>query len=187
MAILNIDVLDPSEVALAKVLVRNNLVREDAINDFINLKKNLLVSEKPLLGEILIGMKFITKADLDLFMTSHEKEHLDFVDFLRQKGFLTLEQRDLVVKKHQETGQNIATLLSEQQIMTKENYNKLFNNSVIALKLGEWLMVNNKVKKEELDMALAFRNVTTLENYLVNRHNVKKELLQKIRMKIGVE
>lgn len=187
MTITNIEILDPAEAALAKVLVRNKLVLPEVINDFIKLKKTILVSEKPLLGEILIGMGLIVKSDLDAFVELHKKEHLDFLESLYRKGFLTMEQHALLLKKYNESGQSIATLVSEQNIMTKENYNKLFNNSALSLKLGEWLVVSNKVSNADLDKALAFRNVATLESYLVNRHNIKRETLGKIRTKIGVD
>lgn len=187
MAINNIEVLDPGEASLAKVLVRNNLVPAQAVNDFITLKKRLLVAGKPFLGEVLIAMSFITQADLDQFVADNEKDHAEFINSLCQKGFLTKEQHQVIVATHEKTGKNMASIVADHQIMTKENYNKQFSNSAMALKLGEWLVVIGRVTQERLDKALEFRNVATFDSYLVNRLNFKKEVLRKIKNKIGAE
>jgi len=187
MAITNIEVLDLNEAAMAKVLIRNKLVAEQAVNDYISFKKQLLKSGKPFLGEILTAMNYITRSDLDEFENDNEKEHLDFIEALCQKGFLTNEQHDDLVRQHDETGKTMAALISKRQIMTKEIYNKLFHNSAIALKLGEWLLVRGKITEERLHRALEFQKVATLESFLVNRLNFKKEVLRKIKARMGVE
>ncbi|MBI3582244.1 MAG: hypothetical protein HY098_09280 [Nitrospinae bacterium] len=187
MDIVNIEVLDPNEAAMAKVLIRNNLAPVQAFNDYISFKKRLLKYGKPFLGDILFAMDYITKDDLDLFEDESEKEHSGFIESLCQKGFLTQEQRDDLLKQQKETGTHMAALIIERQIMTKEIYNKLFQNSAIALKLGEWLVARGKISAEKLDEALEFQKVANLENYLVHHLKFNKEVLGKIKAKMGVE
>jgi hypothetical protein len=185
MTISNLGILEPGEAAMAKILVRNNFVPQETIDQFVALKQTLITSGKPVLGGILIALGYITDKDLEDFINENEGQHIAFVDTLLDRGFLTAAQRETLLEEHAETKQNIATLVSKKNIMTKEFYNKLFNNQGFSLKLGEWLIANKKVDQRRLDEALKLHNITTLEKFLIVHNHVDEQVLNKIKGKIN--
>jgi hypothetical protein len=177
--------LEPAEAALAQVLLKNNLVPTEVIENFIDFKKQLLSYGKPFLGDILITMNYISRADLEQFIKESDSQHIDFVGTLKSQGYLTEAQHDQLLQKYKETGKNITSLLLDLGIMPKEIYNKLFNKRVYSLKLGEWLMANKKITQSQLDDALSFRSMSSLESYLVKMNFLKGDTLQKVKERMS--
>lgn len=186
MNIPNLDVLETGEAILAKILVKNKLVSEDAIQKFISLKTILLSTGKPALGGVLIALGYIKDGDLAEFIKENESEHVAFVDWLVKRGFMSQEQSLTLLKENNETKRNISALVNDKNIMTKDFYSKLFSNHGRVLKLGEWLVAKGRVTQERLDLAMAVHKISTLEKFLVVHNYVKETVLYKVKEKAGV-
>ena len=183
----DLSVLEREEAVLANVLVRNKLVPESAVDEWARQKRGLNEFGKPFLGEVLKDLKFLTQADLDQYVKENEAAHVEFVTALETQGYLSKEQMNAVNVKRAKTGGDLVTVISELNIMTKESYIRLFNNRSNSLRLGEWLLANGKLTKEQLDAALQIRNITHLEDYLVHRNICQKAIIEKVKEKIAAQ
>ncbi len=185
MPLIDIGVLEKHEASLARVLIKAEFVPEKAVQDFIDYKKNTFKTGKPYLGKVLVDMKYISQAALDEFVDENNEAHTKFMETLLKEGYLTDKQSEMLFEKKKETGNDLITLISELNIMTKENYTRIFNNRSYTFKLGEWLVLKNKISQDNLDMALKMRNISSLEEYLLLHGLLKKPVLDKVKEKMA--
>ncbi len=179
------DSLDPREVKLAKVLIRNNKMTVAQLNDFLKERNRFEEDGKRYLGDILVDRKYIEQDVLDQFFKENNDMYHTFCERLVFEGFLTQEQFE-AIKSHEEASTNLVSALSKLGIMTRDSFSKLFSKRVNALRLGDWLLTKKKIKEENLKSALDEQNVYRLHDYLLFYKIVNKELMDKVREKFSI-
>ncbi len=185
MALGDLSILDKEESLLAQVLLKNNLLNEGDLNRFLGFRVNRGTVGKKYIGGMLIDLGYITQADLDAYVKENSDKHTAFLRKITAEGYFTPEQEALILQKAQETGGDVVTVISELNIMTRENYIRFFNNREPILRLGEWLTVKKKITLEQLDYAVKAQSVNSLEDYLKFHNLVKLEVIDKIKEKLA--
>lgn len=185
MALGDLSILDKEESSLARVLLKNNLLNEEALNRFLSFRLTRGTVGKKFIGGTLLELGSIVRADLDAYVKENHDTHIAFLRKIADEGFLTLEQFDLVIRKSEETGGDVVTAINELNIMTRENYIRYFNNREHILRLGEWLVKKKKITQEQLDHAVKAQSVNSLEDYLKFHNLVKPEVIDRIKEKLA--
>jgi hypothetical protein len=177
--------LDIDDRRLAQVLLNNNLISDEELVQYLEFRKNRDINGKAFLGNILVGMNSITEKDLEEYLSEEEKRHLDFCDILVSEGYIREEQLEELSTRHKETGTPIILLISEMNLMTKDNFIRLFNNLAYGFKLGEWLLLHGKVTQKKLEAAKEAQRINRLADYLAYHGICSRDTLDKVQEKIA--
>jgi len=177
--------LDIDDRRLAQVLLNNNLIPDEEFTKYLDFRKNRDTNGKAFLGNILIEMNSINEKDLEEYLIEEEKRHYEFCDILVSEGYIREDQLKEVTEKHEATGIPIIVLISEMNLMTKDNFIRLFNNLAYGFKLGEWLLLNGRVTQEKLEAAKEAQRVNRLADYLVYHGICSRDTLDKVQEKIA--
>ncbi len=181
----SIECLDPGEVKMAKVLIRNNKITIKQLNEFLAERNRYEQSGKRYLGDILVEKKFITQEALDEFFAENNQLYNEFCHKLVDEGFLRQEQLEAILA-HEDASTNMVSALEKQGIMTRESFTKLFSKRVNALRLGDWLLTKKAITGEKLKEALELQSIYRLEDYLVYYKISSKELIVRVKEKLGL-
>ena len=175
------------EAHLARVLLKNKLLKQEDFDRYLKFREKRDMSGKDYLGDILIKQGLITPEERDEYVEESTKHHLKFCDRMYETGFLTDEQRDLLMKEHKATGKDIVTLLAELGIMTRDTFARLFdkNKEVGIPRIGEWFVRKNKLTNDQVLAARDLQRVNTLIDYVIQNNLIKKEIMDKVLEKIG--
>lgn len=181
-----VDILEPNELKVAKVLLHNKKITKEQFNKFL-VERNRFEREGKLpLGDILIEMGFIQKNVVDQFFKEHNDLYLNFAKRLVQEGFLSKEQLERLMA-HKDAKANIIAAIEKLSIMTRENFIKLYSKRVNSLRLGDWLLTKKKIDNEKLNKALKRQSVHRLEDYFVYHKIIDKDLIKKVKIKLDIE
>lgn len=186
MALGDLSVLEQEEAALAQVLLKHNLLKEEDMNRFLVYRANRHAAGKKFIGGVLIDLGYITQADIDAYVKENQEAHTTFLRKMADEGYLTPEQGNIVLQKVKETGSDVITVINDLNIMTRENYIRIFNNRASILRLGEWLvMEKKKITQEQLDHAVKAQSINTFDDYLKFHNLVNAEVVDKIKEKLA--
>ncbi len=185
MALGDLSDLEQEEAALARALLKHNLLKEEDMNRFLAFHANRITAGKKYIGGTLISLGYITQADLDAYVKENSDKHAAFLHKITEEGYFSREQEDLILRKARETGGDVVTVISELNIMTRENYIRFFNNREPVLRLGEWLISKKKITQAQLDHAVKAQSITNLDDYLKFHNLVKAEVVDKIKQKLA--
>lgn len=185
MGNLDLSLIHAEEAFLARVLLKNKIVKPEDVEKYVGFKKMESEIGKAYLGELLIKLGVIKQAVMDEFIEENDQRHLEFCGKLAQDGFFSKEQNDLVVKTHNETGKDVITVLSDKGIMTRDTFARIFNQKTGGLKLGEWLVLNRKVSQVQIDKARKLQTAKSLEEFLVINGSILEQDIKKVKDKIA--
>ncbi len=185
MALGDLSSLEEEEAVLARVLLKNNLLKEEELNRFLAFRETRGTAGKKYIGSTLIDLGYTTQADLDEYVNENHAKHTAFLRKITEEGYVTPEQEALIKNKSRETKGDVVTVISELNIMTRENYIRFFNNREPVLRLGEWLVIKKKITQAQLDYAVKAQSVSSLDDYLTFHNLVKADTLNKVKEKIA--
>ncbi len=185
MALGDLSLLEEEEAVLARVLLKNNLLTEEELNRFLAFRERRGTAGKKYIGGTLIDLGYISQANLDEYVKENFAQHTAFLHKITKEGYVTPEQEALIKKKSLETKGDVVTVISELNIMTRENYIRFFNNREPILRLGEWLVMKKKISQSQLDYAVKAQSVNSLEDYLTFHDIMNAETLENIKKKIA--
>lgn len=179
--------LDQEEAALAKILLKNRLVTEEAFDKYIEFKKLHDETGKTYLGEILINLGYITKSDTEEFMEDNNRLHLKFCDTLAERGFLTQDQKKMIYEKYRQTGRDVITLFDELNIMTRDNFSRAYNKhkGIGMVRLGEWLVLNERVTRAQIDRAIDLQKIHGIAEFMVFHQYCPEGTMKKVLEKLS--
>ncbi len=186
MGRLNLSNLQKDERILAKVLLKNDIVGEASLQQYMDFNKIHDEVGKEFLGKILIRLGYITEADLDRYILEKEKPYLEFCELLVKDGFIKPEQFQEVKRRHESEGQDVLTAVSDMNIMTRDTFVRSFNNKMFGLRLGEWLKLSQKVTDEQIEKARDAQKVYTLSAYLIHKGLCSKAVIEQVEEKIAL-
>jgi len=127
------------------------------------------------------------QSDLETFIKEQQGPYLKFCGTLEEEGFLMKEDVQKIEKLSKEDGVDIVQLMHDLNIMTKDNFIKLFEKrSGGRLRLGDWLKMRGLVTPEQVDKAKEIQMVNNFSDYLALNGLVKEEMINKIKDKLGI-
>lgn len=177
--------LDVDDRRLAQVLLNNNLIPEEEFSKYIEFRRDRDTNGKAFLGNILLEMESITEKDLEEYLEEEEKRHFEFCDKLESEGYIRTDQLEELKEQHKKSGTPVIVLISEMNLMTKDNFIRLFNNLAYGFKLGEWLLLHGRVTQEKLVNAKEAQRINRLADYLAYHGICSRETLDKVQEKIA--
>ncbi len=181
-----VNILDPNELKIAKVLLHNKKITNDQFNRFLKERKRFERDGKLPLGDILVEMGYIQKKVVDQFFKEHNGLYFDFAKRLAQEGFLSEELLNKILA-HKEAKTNIVAAIEKLSIMTRENFINLYSKRVNSLRLGDWLLIKKKIDNAKLEKALEYQSVHRFEDYLVYHKIIDKDMINKIKNKLDID
>lgn len=168
------------DVRLATTLMRVKKLSEGQLEEFIQFHNRRISTGKKYLGDILQERGLITKKALGEFFKENNRIYQEFLKVMLDRGFLTRKQyEDVTADKDSRV--SVVFVLEKLGIMTKDNFTKLCANMTAAPRLGDWLVENGKIGKEDLNKALEEQKVTNLEDYLLYNKIVDKKTLDRVK------
>jgi len=179
--------LDKDERKLAKVLLKNKLITEENFLKYLEFKKVHDDKGKQFIGQVLLKLGYLNQSDLDTFIKEQQGPYLKFCGVLEEEGFLMKEHFEKIKELAEENGSDIVQLMHDLNIMTKDNFIKLFEKRAGGrLRLGDWLKMKGLIKSEQLDKAKKIQMVNNFTDYLTLHGMVKVEIINKIKDKLGI-
>ncbi len=181
------EALDKDERKLAKVLLKNKLITEENFLKYLEFKKVHDDKGKQFIGQVLLDLGYMQQSDLDTFVKEQQGPYLKFCGTLEEEGFLMKEDVAKIKKLSEEAGADIVQLVHDLNIMTKDNFIKLFEKRAGGrLRLGDWLKMRGLVTSEQIDKAKEIQTVNNFSDYLALNGLVKAEIVKKIKDKLGI-
>lgn len=179
--------LDEEETILARVLLKNGLITEEALGHYSKFRKMHDATGKTYLGEILVNLGYITGADKEEFISDNNKLHLKFCDMLAEKGFLTKKQKEMIYENHRESGKDVISLLDHLNIMTRDAFSRIYNKfeGVGILRLGEWLVLKGKVTQQQIERAIDLQKINGLAEFMVFNGYCSEKVMKKVLNKLS--
>jgi hypothetical protein len=182
---LDTSLLEPDEIRFAKVLLANNLLSREKFAAYLAERSRFDSDGKRYLGDILVELALVSADDLDEFFQESNERYLLFLEELVEGGYLPRNQwKEVMDDDEAET--NVVNVLERRGVMTKANFSQLFSKRVNALRLGDWLLSHEKIKKEDLDRALAHQRIYRLDDWLVAHKALSREKVDAVRKRLGM-
>lgn len=178
--------LEQEEASLAQVLLKHNLLKEEDMNRFLSNRATRRTTGKKLIGGVLIDLGYITQADIDAYLAENHEAHVAFLRKMTDGGYLTPEQAEIVLRKAEEIGSDVVTAICNINIMTRDNYIRIFNKQTSILRMGEWLVSEKKkITREQLNYALEAQGINAFDDYLKFYNLVHPTVVDKIKEKLA--
>jgi len=168
--------LTDREKKIAGHLLANRIISETQFREFLDKRKKIDTGGKAFLGGMLVGKGLLEAGALEEFFQTNNRIYLDLLGQMKDGGYLS-EAQYAAVMRADESKTNVVAALERLNIMTRESFIRICSNRVNLLKLGEWLVMNGKLKREVLEEALEEQHVNNLEDYLIHRKLVGRDLL----------
>ena len=127
-----LEILDAEEANLAKALQSGGLITKKALNGYIEFRKKKDETGKTYLGRILVRQGLITEEDLQEFLDQSNELHMEFCDFLVDKGYISEDQLEHVWRRRDDSGEDVIAILEDEGIMTRDTFAKIFDKNTSA-------------------------------------------------------
>ncbi len=184
VADLDFDALETKEKNLAKVLLKNNLMTEEVFGKYLKFKEECDDMGKQSLWKVLLRLEYLTQGDLDEYIEERKEPYIQFCKTLVNDGFMEQEQWE-AVQEQCKNGKEIVMALSDENVMTRDNFLRSFIRHTGEPRLSEWLVSKAKLTAEQLKNAKKLQRECRLSDFLIQHGFCKENVVRKVEEKIA--
>lgn len=178
---------DVSDVSLLDALLSNKEITREELNIALANKKN----NGGIIGEILVSLDIITYDTLLNYISKElDSENnvkyiasLRFGDVLLDRKLVTVKQLKDVLDFQQQNGGRIGNILVEKKFLSQKQVDAIAKEirEQTRLPLGELLILNREINREQLDKALSFQQISggKLGDIMLSLEIISRDVLYK--------